>query len=141
MSKIFYIILAIIALVSVIGLFSFCKQNSTIIESHQGHGGRGHPHGSGSRHGYGGGWGGGYGGGWGGGYGGGWWGRQYAQPIYLNPYSYGYGGGGVNYNCRNGCVNTGNGWGCQYPGWRASDCWFASDCDGCGGGRRGGWWF
>ena len=136
MSKIFYIILAIIALISVVGLFSFCKQNSTIIESHQGHGGRGHPHGSGSRHGYG-------GGGWGGGgWGGGWWGRQYAQPIYLNPYSYGY-GGGVNYNCRNGCINTGNGWGCQYPGWRATDCWFASDCDGCGGGRRGGWgwWF
>lgn len=133
MSKIFYIILAIIALISVIVLFSFCKQNSTIIESHQGHGGRGHPHGSGSRHGYGG----------GGGWGGGWWGRQYAQPIYLNPYSYGYGGGGVNYNCRNGCINNGNGWGCQYPGWRATDCWFASDCDGCGGGRRGGWgwWF
>lgn len=133
MSKIFYIILAIIALISVIVLFSFCKQNSTIIESHQGHGGRGHPHGSGSRHGYG-----------GGGWGGGWWGRQYAQPIYLNPYSYGYGGGGgVNYNCRNGCINNGNGWGCQYPGWRATDCWFASDCDGCGGGRRGGWgwWF
>ena len=130
MSKIFYIILAIIASISVIFLFSFCKQNqnSTIIESHQGHGGRGHPHGSGSRHGYGG--------------GGGWWGRQYMQPIYLNPYSYGY-GGGVNYNCRNGCINTGNGWGCQYPGWRATDCWFASDCDGCGGGRRGGWgwWF
>ena len=133
MSKLFYIILAIIALISVIFLFSFCKQNSTIIESHQGHGGRGHPHGSGSRHGYGG----------GGGWGGGWWGRQYAQPIYLNPYSYGYGGGGVNYNCRNGCINNGNGWGCQYPGWRATDCWFASDCDGCGGGRRGGWgwWF
>lgn len=133
MSKLFYIILAIIALISVIVLFSFCKQNSTIIESHQGHGGRGHPHGSGSRHGYGG----------GGGWGGGWWGRQYAQPIYLNPYSYGYGGGGVNYNCRNGCINNGNGWGCQYPGWRATDCWFASDCDGCGGGRRGGWgwWF
>ena len=129
MSKIFYIILAIIASISVIFLFSFCKQNqnSTIIESHQGHGGRGHPHGSGSRHGYGG--------------GGGWWGRQYMQPIYLNPYSYGY-GGGVNYNCRNGCINTGNGWGCQYPGWRATDCWFSSDCDGCvGGGRRGGWWF
>ena len=133
MSKIFYIILAIIALISVIVLSSFCKQNSTIIESHQGHGGRGHPHGSGSRHGYGG----------GGGWGGGWWGRQYAQPIYLTPYSYGYGGGGVNYNCRNGCINNGNGWGCQYPGWRATDCWFASDCDGCGGGRRGGWglWF
>jgi len=137
MSKLFHVILAIIASISVIVLFSFCRQNSTIIESHQGHGGRGHPHGSGSRHG-GGGWG---GGGWGGGgWGGGWWGgrRQYAQPIYLNPHSY---GNNVNYNCRNGCVNTGNGWGCQYPGWRASDCWFASDCDGCGGGRRGGWWF
>ena len=132
MSKLFHVILAIIASISVIVLFSFCRQNSTIIESHQGHGGRGHPHGSGSRHG-GGGWG-------GGGWGGGWWGgrRQYAQPIYLNPHSY---GNNVNYNCRNGCVNTGNGWGCQYPGWRASDCWFASDCDGCGGGRRGGWWF
>ena len=126
MSKIFYVILASIASISVIILFSFCKQNSTIIESHQGNGGRGHPHGSGSRHGYGGG---------GGGWGGGWWGRQYMQPIYLNPYSY-----GVNYNCRNGCINTGNGWGCQYPGWRATDCWFASDCDGCGS-RRGGWWF
>ena len=132
MSKLFHVILAIIASISVIVLFSFCRQNSTIIESHQGHGGRGHPHGSGSRHG-GGGWG-------GGGWGGGWWGgrRQYAQPIYLNPHSY---GNNVNYNCRNGCVNTGNGWGCQYPGWGASDCWFASDCDGCGGGRRGGWWF
>ena len=139
MSKIFYVILAIIASISVFVLFSFCRQNSTIIESHQGHGGRGHPHGSGSRHGYGGGggWG---GGGWGGGgWGGGWWGgRQYAQPIYLNPHSYGT---SVNYNCRNGCINTGNGWGCQSPGWRASDCWFASDGDGCGGGRRGGWWF
>ena len=131
MSKIFYVILAIIVSISVFILFSFCKQNSTIIESHQGHGGRGHPHGSGSRHRYGYG-----GGGYGYGGGGGWWRRQYAQPIY-----YGYDGVNVNYNCRNGCINTGNGWGCQYPGWRATDCWFASDCDGCGGGRPGGWWF
>lgn len=130
MSKLFYFTLAVVAF---IGFIAFITTNSTIIESHQGHGGRGHPHGSGSRHGRGYGYGYGGGGGWGGG---GWWRRQYARPIY-----YGYDGVNVNYNCRNGCVNTGNGWGCQFPGWRASDCWFASDCDGCGGGRRGGWWF
>ena len=132
MSKLFYFTLAVVAFIGFIAFICITK-NSTIIESHQGHGGRGHPHGSGSRHGRGYGYGYGYGGG---GWGGGWWRRQYAQPMY-----YGYDGVNVNYNCRNGCVNTGNGWGCQYPGWRASDCWFASDCDGCGGGRRGGWWW
>ena len=130
MSKLFYFTLAVVAFIGFIAFICITK-NSTIIESHQGHGGRGHPHGSGSRHGRGYGYG--YGGG---GWGGGWWRRQYARPTY-----YGYDGVNVNYNCRNGCVNTGNGWGCQFPGWRASDCWFASDCDGCGGGRRGGWWF
>ena len=35
--------------------------------------------------------------------------------------------------CRNGCTNIGRGeWGCQYPGTGPNDCWFASDCIGCG---------
>jgi len=35
--------------------------------------------------------------------------------------------------CKDGCTSIGNRrWGCQYPGSGPNDCWFASDCYGCG---------
>lgn len=55
--------------------------------------------------------------------------RQPPPPRYLwyNPW-YWYRG-----MCKNGCTSIGNGnWGCQYPGSGPNDCWFASDCYGCG---------
>jgi hypothetical protein len=36
-------------------------------------------------------------------------------------------------SCKKGCTSIGNGrWGCQYPGNGSNDCWFSTDCDGCG---------
>ena len=130
MKEIFGLIIAIIIAIVILSTFKV-----DVIEAHDGHGGRGHPHGPGSRHGRewgrrGRGW------NWGGGTG---WGRgwRYSQPVVVvsNPDPY-----IASYNCRNGCVNTGDGWGCQYPGWGNNDCWFASDCDGCGGRRHSSWW-
>lgn len=80
MSKFFYP-LAVVAFIVLVA-FIYIRQNPTIIETHDGHGGRGHPHGRGSRHydrsisqdwRYGG------GSGW---WGNGWWGH--AQPTYFN---------------------------------------------------------
>ena len=81
MSKLFYP-LAVIAFIAFIVLV-YIRQNPTIIETHEGHGGRGHPHGRGSRH-YDGSrgsrdWRYGGGSGW---WGNGWWGNT--QPTYLN---------------------------------------------------------
>jgi hypothetical protein len=135
MNQVLPLILAIIMASLILMMFT----DNDIIEPHRGHGGRGHPHGPGSQHGRGWlrwgrrgrGW------NWGGGTG---WGRgwRYSQPVVVvsNPDPY-----IASYNCRNGCVNTGDGWGCQYPGWGNNDCWFASDCDGCGGRRSSWWWF
>lgn len=76
MSKLFYL-LAVITFVVLVA-FTYNTQNPTIIETHEGHGGRGHPHGRGSRH---------YDGSrgsrdWRYGGGSGWWGNT--QPTYLN---------------------------------------------------------
>ena len=82
MSKLFYP-LAVVAFI-VLAAFIYIRQNPTIIETHEGHGGRGHPHGRGSRH-YDGSrgsrqdWRYGSGRGW---WGNGWWGNT--QPTYFN---------------------------------------------------------
>lgn len=88
MSKLFYLLAVIAFIVLVAFIVAFMSQNPTIIETHAGHGGRGHPHGSGSRHydggrgsrdwryGSGSGW---WGNGW---WGNGWWGNT--QPTYFN---------------------------------------------------------
>lgn len=81
MSKLFYP-LAVVAFIVLVA-FMYIRQNPTIIETHAGHGGRGHPHGRGSRH-YDGGrvsrdWRYGSGSGW---WGNGWWGNT--QPTYFN---------------------------------------------------------
>ncbi len=83
MSKLFYP-LAIIAFIALVAfIVAFMSQNPTIIETHAGHGGRGHPHGRGSRHYYGSrgsrDWRYGSGSGW---WGNGWWGNT--QPTYIN---------------------------------------------------------
>ena len=83
MSKLFYLLAVIAFIVLVAFIVAFMSQNPTIIETHAGHGGRGHPHGSGSRH-YDGGrgsrdWRYGSGSGW---WGNGWWGNT--QPTYFN---------------------------------------------------------
>ncbi len=83
MSKLFYLLAVIAFIVLVAFIVAFMSQNPTIIETHAGHGGRGHPHGSGSRH-YDGGrgsrdWRYGSGSGW---WGNGWWGNT--QPMYFN---------------------------------------------------------
>ena len=84
MSKLFTP-LAVFAFIAFIVLvaFIYIRQNPTIIETHEGHGGRGHPHGRGSRH-YDGSrgsrdWRYGSGSGW---WGNGWWGNT--QPMYFN---------------------------------------------------------
>lgn len=80
MSKLFNP-LAVVAFIVLVA-FIYIRQNPTIIETHEGHGGRGHPHGRGSRH-YDGNtnrnWRYGGGSGW---WGNGWWGNT--QPTYLN---------------------------------------------------------
>ena len=89
------------------------------------HGGRGRHHGGGGRH---------HGGG-GRHHGGGYrrihrWQRGYRRPqrnfYWYNPWDM-FG------SCKKGCTSIGNGrWGCQYPGSGSNDCWFSSDCGGCG---------
>lgn len=83
MSKLFYPLAIIAFIVLVAFIVAFMSQNPTIIETHAGHGGRGHPHGRGSRH-YDGSrgsrdWRYGSGSGW---WGNGWWGNT--QPTYIN---------------------------------------------------------
>jgi len=66
-----------------------------------------------------------------------WWGPRYGYRYQRPPPAPSY----IWYNpwywfrgmCKNGCTSIGNGnWGCQYPGAGQNDCWFASDCYGCG---------
>lgn len=87
MSRLFYpfplAVITVFAFFAFIVVFTYNKQNPTIIETHEGHGGRGHPHGRGSRH-YDGSrgsrdWRYGSGSGW---WGNGWWGNT--QPMYFN---------------------------------------------------------
>ena len=65
-----------------------------------------------------------------------WWGRRGYRyrppppPVQYMWYSPWYWFRGV---CKDGCTSIGNRrWGCQYPGSGPNDCWFASDCYGCG---------
>jgi len=52
------------------------------------------------------------------------------SPRYYPWWNYGYWFRG---SCKNGCTSLGRGnWGCQYPGSNPNDCWFATDCYGCG---------
>lgn len=58
--------------------------------------------------------------------GGRWWGGRWGYRWY-SPWNWFRG------VCKDGCTNIGNRrWGCQYPGSGPNDCWFASDCYGCG---------
>ena len=60
------------------------------------------------------------------------WGYRYRRPapvryVWYSPWNW-YKG-----ICKKGCTSIGNGnWGCEYAGRGANDCWFASDCYGCG---------
>ena len=65
-----------------------------------------------------------------------WWGRRWGyryrppppqQYMWYSPWNWFRG------VCKDGCTSIGNRrWGCQYPGSGPNDCWFASDCYGCG---------
>lgn len=103
-------------------LIYFIFKKPDVIEYHRGHGRRGHPHGRYSKH------------------------RRHPMRYrrdrqYRRPRNYydnwwggevDYVGGAINYNCRDGCVKAGDGWGCQFPGNGNNSCLFASDCKGCG---------